>query len=381
MDPIASALALATALAEGAPFSAPPSGRVRYAVSAAIGDPQAPLERMLTILTAHGLLTDRGTLRDDVRLVSIGDHFDWGPVTDRARASYDGIRTLAWLSAHPADQVILLCGNHDLARVGELARFSDERFETARAEADLGYREHRPARAESLFCSEYDLPSWEVASRDLSAFKSAQREWVASLLRAGRLRIACSLGGVLLTHAGVSTFDLDRLALDERSRRAPEAVAAALEARLARALRRWRDEPLAIDDLHAPGNREGEGGGLLYQRFTSKPLDAWSARRDGLRRRSHVSELPAALVQAIGHIRDKKSLQLLGLDPAHATVGSLRTLTVFDGRWHYASRADLDRPSPDAATVIHLDGAMLDADPERYELYDLDRRAPLRKPS
>jgi hypothetical protein len=78
---------------------------------------------LLLILAAHGLLADDGTLFDDVRLVSIGDHFDWGPVRDRARATYDGLRTIAWLSSHPADQVILLAGNHDLARVGELLHF------------------------------------------------------------------------------------------------------------------------------------------------------------------------------------------------------------------------------------------------------------------
>lgn len=375
MDQVPVALSLATVFAEGTPFSAPPSGRTRFRHSLAVGDPQAPLESLLEILASRDLLADHGMLRDDVRLVSIGDHFDWGPVRDRARAAYDGLRTIAWLAAHPADQVLILAGNHDLARVGELAPFSDDRFEQARVEADRGYRDKQPSRVEALFCAEFDLPSWEVASRDLSAFRSAQRDWVAALLRAGRLRIAVESSGVLLTHAGVSTVELDRLALDSRARLDPVAVADALESRFARALRTWRGEPLEIPHLHAPGNAAGEGGGMLYHRFTTLPPDEWSVREDGLRRRAHVSQLAPGLAQAIGHIRDKKSLQLLGLDPANATTGVLRTLTVHDGRWRYATGVQAS-PSENAATLVHLDGAMLDADPRTYQLFDLDQRAP-----
>jgi hypothetical protein len=375
MDQVPIALSLATVLAEGAPFSAPPSGASRFGHTLAVGDPQAPLEKLLEILASRDLLAENGMLREDVRLVSIGDHFDWGPVRERARAAYDGLRTIAWLAAHPADQVILLAGNHDLARVGELADYSDDKFERARAEADRGYRDEHPVRPEPAFCAEFDLPSWEVASRDLSAFRSAQRDWVTALLRSGRLRIAVELEGVLLTHAGVSTVELDRLALDAHARTDATAVAQALEARFVRALRAWRGEPLSIPHLHAPGNCAGEGGGMLYHRFTTHTPDEWSVREDGLRRRAHVSQLAPGLAQAIGHIRDKKSLQLLGLDASNATIGLLRTLTVLEGRWRYAIGAE-PSPSRAAATLVHLDGAMLDADPRTYQLFDLDRRAP-----
>ena len=376
MEQVPAALALAAALVEGAPYSAPASGRQNYARTVAIGDPQAPLESLLTALAAHDLLADHGRLRDEIRLISIGDHFDWGPVRDRQRATYDGLRTLAWLASHPADQAIILAGNHDLARVGELFDFSDDRYERARAEADRAYRDQQPQRSEAHFCAEFDLPSWEVASRDLSAFRASQREWVALLLRAGRLRLSASIAGVLFTHAGVSTHELDLLALDARARRDPDAVSLALEERMGRAVRGWRGEPFVIPSLHSPGNIQGEGAGMLYHRFTVQTPDRWSTRVDGLRRRTHVSALAPALTQAIGHVRDKKSLQLLELDATHATVGRLRTLTVHEQRWRYAPRIE-PAPSPDAATLVHLDGALLDCDPEAYELFDVDRRAVL----
>ena len=106
----------------------------------AIGDPQASLRRFLTILEGHGLLGDDGRLEDEVHLVSLGDHFDWGDREGREEAASSGLRILAWLAAHPPDQVTLILGNHDLARMGELAGFDDEGFRLAQAEADGIYR-------------------------------------------------------------------------------------------------------------------------------------------------------------------------------------------------------------------------------------------------
>ena len=42
----------------------------------AMGDPQAPFATVLAVLDRHGLLKNDGQLRDDVQLVSMGDHFD-----------------------------------------------------------------------------------------------------------------------------------------------------------------------------------------------------------------------------------------------------------------------------------------------------------------
>src|SRR5271169_354959 len=105
----------------------------------AVGDPQAPLETLLAILEGHDALGEAGRLREDLHLVSMGDHFDWGDRGDRKAAARSGLETLAWLAAHPADQVTLILGNHDLARVGELVGFDDLRFSEAQAAADKVY--------------------------------------------------------------------------------------------------------------------------------------------------------------------------------------------------------------------------------------------------
>jgi hypothetical protein len=116
---------------------------------------------------------------------------------------------------------------------------------------------------------------------------------------------------------------------------------------------------------------------MLYHRFSTRDEGAWSVRPDGLRRRSAVRDLAPSLVQAIGHVRDKKSLSLLGLDASTATVGRLRTLAVHDGRWRYETEVRADQWPAHSGVLVHLDGAMLEAEPDRYELFDLDRLAPL----
>ncbi|MBL8957311.1 MAG: metallophosphoesterase, partial [Myxococcaceae bacterium] len=104
--------------------SAPPDGAPR-AVHVAIGDAQAPLATFLGVLDRDGLIGDDGRLKPDVHLVSIGDHFDYGPPEWRSRATAEATALLAWLAAHPADQVTLILGNHDQARVAELGAFDD----------------------------------------------------------------------------------------------------------------------------------------------------------------------------------------------------------------------------------------------------------------
>jgi len=114
------------------------SGQSR-SIRVAIGDPQASLQRFFGVLDANRLLGDGGRVRPDVQLVSMGDHFDWGEPHDRERARGEGLALLSWLAAHPPDQVVLLVGNHDLARVGELVAFDQERFQAAQLLADPIY--------------------------------------------------------------------------------------------------------------------------------------------------------------------------------------------------------------------------------------------------
>ena len=111
------------------------------------------------------------------------------------------------------------------------------------------------------------------AARDYTAFTAEQREPGKALLLARRFTLAaarpmpdCAAG--LLTHAGITTRELDLLGLpDERD---PHAIAAALQARLDAAIdlvaADWRaggTQPLSLAPLHVAGADGEEGGGLL----------------------------------------------------------------------------------------------------------------------
>jgi hypothetical protein len=162
----------------------------------AIGDPQAPFEKVLEILDAHALLGSDGFLKADVLLVSMGDHFDWGRRSERAQAAADSICLLTWLLSQRQEQVVVLLGNHDLARVGELASFDDRSFAAAQLEADRIYGEGKSPvdeAEERAFIARYPaLPSVEVAARDFATFNVRQRElidWALDRRRAFRRRV------------------------------------------------------------------------------------------------------------------------------------------------------------------------------------------------
>src|SRR5262249_36905962 len=110
----------------------------------AMGDPQTDIMTVFDILEVNGLLASDGRLSPGVRLVSMGDHFDWGPPAERARAAESGLALLDWLASHDPEQVTILVGNHDLARVGELFGMDDASFARAEAEADRGYYDGEP---------------------------------------------------------------------------------------------------------------------------------------------------------------------------------------------------------------------------------------------
>ncbi len=79
-------------------------------------------------------------------------------------------------------------------------------------------------------------------------------------------------------------------------------------------------------------------------------------------------------MQAIGHVRDKKSRELLGsawTDGALAEDGPLRHL-VTDGRDVSYRRGLPERLDLARATMLFLDGGMNYTAPERYEILDLD---------
>lgn len=339
----------------------------------AIGDPQAPLETFLRILDGHGLLGDDGRLRADVHLVSMGDHFDYGKPDVRARATVEGISILSWLASHPPERVTILLGNHDLARVCELFPFSDEAFLVAHEEARVLYASKAPADA---FLSRYPtVPDPECLARDYSCFSVEQRVLVTELLRTRRLRLAAHHAGLLLVHAGVTTDDLALAGISASSAaEASEGLNAWLDARLAR----WSDGPLDLAPLHQTGTpATGEGRGVLYHR-PCDPSTQPPARLDGPpRRRFDPRRLPAAFPQAIGHIRDDKCRELMPhwSPPGTGIDGPLRSLTVSADEVVYRSGCVAH------ARLYFTDGGMSHAAPERYELFDLDARAPLPRPS
>lgn len=334
----------------------------------AVGDPQAPLEQFLEVLDARGLLDADGWLSPRVHLVSMGDHFDYGGAAEWRRAAEDGFALLSWLASHPVDQVTLLLGNHDSARVGELALLDDAGFANARAAAAAIYQGEklpRDAAAEVEFLRAFPaLPSSELAARDFAAFEVRQRELVTSLLRAGRFRLATSAGSrVLVTHAGVTQRELAILGVDGASApKVEEALNRWLDAKVAA----WRAGPLDLRPLHTHGDAQGEGGGLLYHRAALRPDDGGERRR-----RFPLHELPRGLTQVIGHVRDKKSLGLLGLDPSRARPGALRSLTVTDQGFEYRQAV------VKGAHLLFLDGGMRECPPAEYQLLDLDALAAL----
>ncbi|MCE9579301.1 MAG: transcriptional regulator, partial [Deltaproteobacteria bacterium] len=217
---LAAALARADAIVRDPSIlgAAPPAAPSR---AVAIGDPQATAARFFEVLAAHDLLGADGWLAPHVRLTSMGDHFDID-VADRAIGQGDGVRILAWLAAHAPAQVTLLFGNHDAARVMELAHVSDARFTEAaalgRAIDALPKRDRGPATAE--FRARFpELATPGYAARDYNAFTEAQRALVQRLLVRGRFALATTARvrgrQALFTHAGVTR---DQLALLDADR-------------------------------------------------------------------------------------------------------------------------------------------------------------------
>jgi hypothetical protein len=302
----------------------------------AVGDPQTTPERFFAVLDRYDLRAADGRLRDDVGLVSMGDHFDFAD--DAAKAERAGRSILEWLLAHPREQVKILAGNHDLSRVMELA------FET-----DASFAEARRTPPETFTARFPRIPTHGIAMRDYFSFSEAQRALVQRALLEGRMRLALTAtvdGAIaLFTHAGVTSRELALLDLRDGD---ANAIASALEARLDRALDEvrgaWtRGVPAALDlsPLHVIGEKGEEGGGLLYHRPATAKSE-WAFHPDRPRR-FHPTSLPRHLVQVAGHSTHRKCLEELkgSIDPAADTMHlPIRTLTIADGEPRYRAGVD-----------------------------------------
>ena len=86
-----------------------------------MGDPQVPFRQLQQVLEHHQLLNQAGNIADDVHLISVGDHFDYGMESTREAAA-EGLAILRWLTAQPRSRCTVLLGNHDTVRVMELVR-------------------------------------------------------------------------------------------------------------------------------------------------------------------------------------------------------------------------------------------------------------------
>ncbi|MFT3712169.1 MAG: transcriptional regulator [Archangium sp.] len=329
----------------------------------AIGDPQASLAMFLRVLDLNGLLGENGRIRPEVGLVSLGDHFDWGRPEDRESATEDGTRILAWLAAHPPDQVQIIVGNHDLVRVGELSSFTDAQYVEARQLAEMAISPNRVAEFKERYPM---LASPAVISRDYSCFDTRQRSLVSRLLKKKRLRLAVAPSSdLLLVHAGVTTEDLEvfgPLPVYD----APT-IAATLNNFLDARVAKWKgDGPLDLAPLHELGSAEGgEARGILAHR----PANPELKKTDRAARRYDPRLLPSGVTQVIGHINDKKCRELMGSwaeTPKHE-FGVLRGLKLGMKPKYHARCDDEDR-------LVFVDGAMNMVAPFEYELFDLELR-------
>ncbi len=333
----------------------------------AVGDPQASLAQFLRILDLNGLLGEDGRLRREVGLISLGDHFDWGRPEERAAAAADGTCILAWLAAHPPDQVQIVVGNHDLARVRELSAFSQGQYVEAQARADAALED---AKLTASFQSKYPaLASPAVISHDYSCFEERQRTLMTRLLLGKRVRLAVApFPGMLLVHAGVTVEDLELL------RPAPThdavAIAEALNAFLDARVARWKGEgPLDLSPLDVPGSAaHGEARGILVHRPANPQLGRIDPKE---RRRYDPRSLPENILQVIGHISDAKCRKAFGtwVERQPPQPGVLRGLQVSPQVKYHQGCLDDDR-------IVFIDGAMNKVSPFDYELFDLNLRQP-----
>jgi hypothetical protein len=378
----------------GTPWSlVPANGRARTRW-VAIGDPQTRFDKLLALLAHHAMIDERGWLRPEVGLLSIGDHFDFGP-RGGSDVGREGELFLRWLADHPTDQTLILAGNHDLSRVQELAFETDESFAAARTLADsiraLDGAGNESAREEltARFSAEHPrIPTPDIAARDYGGFAASQRVLLQALLVHGRvsLGLAARHAGreVLFTHAAVTARELAILDLPTSSPKAGD-VASALDRVLREAIAKvegdWaRGMPAALElgPLHVAGSRRREGGGLLYHR-PSNPTRPGADRSweldEHAPRRFHPRTLPVGLVQVCGHSGHPKCRKELDgwLTPraASAEHAPLRTLRTDGVRVEYD--LGLAAPRDDEATLYLIDGEIDRVAIEDYGVFPFER--------
>jgi hypothetical protein len=388
MTAVERAIEHAKALRAGEPRA--PVGHGPPARRVAIGDPQSSSERFFGALAAHGLLGADGWLRADVRLVAMGDYFDYR-VAEREQGRVEGVLILGWLAAHAPEHVTILFGNHDAARVMEFATIDDARFRAAARAATPVVELPRGERAagEAQFLRDFpEIATPGYAARDFNAFTVEQRALVQRLLLAERFSLATTasvLGvPVLMTHAGITRRELDYLCVRDHH---VHTIAAALQLRLAGAVRTvaeaWRaGEPMALslEPLHVAGAAGAEGGGMLYHR----PADperpdadpVWESGGRARRKYDPRTELPRGLAQVVGHTGHTKACKEMPrwrADDCDDARGGVRTLRV-DARGIATYRRGVHAAERRDAVLYMTDPEMhYVAGPDEVAILELDR--------
>ena len=335
----------AAGLRDGQPRHGPSVHGVTATRRVAIGDPQTSSSRFFGALVSHDLLGSDGWIRPEVRLVAMGDYFDYR-VAERAEGRVEGVLILSWLAAHANDHVTILLGNHDAARVIEFATITDARFRSAADAANPVVSLPRDSRglAELRYLEAFpDIPTPGYVARDFNAFTVEQRDLVQRLLLADRLTLATTgsvLGvPVLMTHAGITKRELDYLCARDHK---VETIAEVLQMRLAGAIRTvadaWRaGTPMAmsLEPLHIAGAAGEEGGGLLYHRPADSERDgadpSWEQASRAPRKYDPRTALPRGLAQVVGHTGHSKACKEMArwrADDCDDAKGGIRTLRV-----------------------------------------------------
>lgn len=353
-----------------------------------VGDPQTTPRRFFSVLDRFGLLGSDGLLTPGFGLVSMGDHFDFSMGAPEAEQA--GREIFAWLVAQgPSTRV--LAGNHDIARVAELAFESDETYARAKREAAILRDRHSEGRKEEVhelverfFADHPHLPSPGIVLKDFASFSEAQRDRVEKALVAKRLRLAVVVeihgANALLTHAGVTPRELRLLDVPADPFAIARALDAALSAAVARVESAWGEGArarLELEPLHVAGRSRREGGGLLYHRPARRDREGadpeWEFAPDSPRR-FDPRDLPRGLVQMIGHSGHARTVRAL---PGFVAQGSeregipLRTLSALDESVRYEE--GIRSPVPGAATVYMVDPGFAHEPLETIAPLEVDR--------
>ena len=241
-----------------------------------LGDPQASLACLFAHLEVQQALTIDGWLKPELRLICVGDYFDFA-AKDSVDAGYQGMQFLAWLAAHDPLQTTLLMGNHDAERVMSLAGCSGEQH----YESQLACREmlqfSTPEQRRvfrNKWVNEHPNHPSIVAAHDYRNFVPEQGDLIRRLLMQGRLQLATTAVNefrqqLLITHAGVTQRELTLVGASANAQDCVRHLNRFLADAVERVRPAWaanQTQPLDLAPLYYGWEQHRPNGGLLVHR-------------------------------------------------------------------------------------------------------------------